>query len=104
MNAQQRRDADKKRSRWLSTLNGSMGGFVRCSCGSQNVDANCHLNADDRVIGVTYTCRDCKVSTKVHNKRRGQLELEQRFVEVIGNDETPDYIKEFLKQQQGEKS
>lgn len=74
--AKDRKAEEAKRRRWLSAINGSMQGYVTCSCGSKHVDAKCHLDlAGKRVIAVTYTCRGCKHSTKVTARNRGQLDL-----------------------------
>jgi hypothetical protein len=82
MSAEDRKAAEAKQRRWLSTMDGHTNGFVTCSCGSKRVDGKSHLDVTGRrVVGVTYTCVGCGHSTKV-TARRGQLELETNYDET----------------------
>jgi hypothetical protein len=54
-----------------------MGGYVRCSCGSQDVVGKPHVGIkSNRTVWVTYTCNGCGHVEKV-TQSSGQLELKQ---------------------------
>jgi uncharacterized Zn finger protein len=54
-----------------------MKGYVRCSCGSQDVVGKSHLGIKSgRTSWVTYTCQECGHVEKV-TQSSGQLELKQ---------------------------
>ena len=56
-----------------------LDGYVRCSCGSQDVTGESHLGLKSgRTVWVTYICNGCGHVEKVTQKE-GQLELQQQL-------------------------